>query len=254
MTTVVDEYQEQTEALAATTATAVLALYATLQTGGLAPAVVVPAMAAVIAVANATATTLADLAVSAQIESATAQPQPPIGIAPRDDTERLTKAVRTILDDLPEPNEPAEQDEDDAAENEEPADEEPVDEDGDGDEDAEEPDDVAEPDEDEPDQQAEQPAEEDSHKETDEDEIARMRLERLARSEPLGTGQAVTVEIINRLPVVTGWTRKLDDDPCERCQRWAEQGRVFPKGHHFKTHFGCNCAAEIVTIERNAAS
>ncbi|MCV7300659.1 hypothetical protein H7J93_13570 [Mycobacterium barrassiae] len=80
---------------------------------------------------------------------------------------------------------------------------------------------------------------------------APSRLERLARSEVLDTGQQVVQDTISRSPVVTGWTRKLDADPCERCQRWAEDGRVFPKDHHFKRHFGCNCQMNIVTREGN---
>ena len=206
---VVDEYQARTEALAASTVAGVLALYTALRAGELAPASVVPAMAAVIATANAAATTLADVAVSAQIEMATASPQPPTGIAPRDDTARLESAVETILDDLAERT-PVEAP---AAEPNDPAD--------DTDAAADEPD----------------PAEKAEH-----------RLERLARSEPLDTAQAITIEIVDRLPVVTGWRRKLDADPCQRCVRWAEDGRVFPTGHHFKRHYGCNCAAEITTI------
>ncbi|WP_422747915.1 hypothetical protein ACN27E_07565 [Mycobacterium sp. WMMD1722] len=182
---VVDDYQHETEALAASTVAAVLALYAALQAGALPPAVVVTAVAAVIATANAAATTLADVAVSAQIEAATGAPAPPTGIAPSDDTERLARAVATVFDDADEPAEPA-----------------------------------------------------------------GMRLERLARSEPLEKGHAVTAEIVNRSAAVEGWTRRLDADPCERCVRWAEDGRVFPKGHHFKRHYGCNCQAEIVTTER----
>lgn len=73
------------------------------------------------------------------------------------------------------------------------------------------------------------------------------RLERLARSEVLETGQATVAEVIARTPAITGWRRRLDGDPCARCVRWAEDGRVFPKGHHFKRHYGCNCQAEIVT-------
>jgi hypothetical protein len=237
--TVVEDYQEQTEALAASTVAAVLALYAAVQAGGVAPAALAPAIAAVVATANATATTLADLAVSAQIERATGVPTPPTGITPRDDTERLNKALETILDDLPEPDdEPDPPDEDDLA-----------------DDDVAEPDDLPEPDDepdppDEDDEPDEPEPDEEIHADEDEPdpvETAATRLERLARSEPLDTAQAVTVEIINRLPVVTGWMRKLDADPCARCQRWAENGRVFPQGHHFKRHYGCNCAAEIVT-------
>lgn len=237
---VVTDYQEQTEALAVSTVAAVLALYVAMQAGELAPAVLVPAIAAVVATANATATTLADLAVSAQIEVATAHPQPPTGIPPRDDTERLTKAVETILVDLSEPDEIDEIDEDAeelaADEDDEPDELDELDED-DLTEPADDADDVAEPDEDDvPDEDA-----------------ARMRLERLARSEPLETGQAVTVEIIDRLPVAEGWTRVLDADPCARCRRWAEDGRVFLKGHHFKRHYGCNCQMQIVTTEGTAS-
>lgn len=203
--TVVEDYQEQAEALAASTAAQMLGLYAALQAGGLAPSTAVETMAAVVNAANAAATTLADVFASAQIEAAAGVPSPPTGIAPRDDSERLVKAVSTILDDLPEaaPAEAAGPDGD-----------------------ADEPD----------------PAEK-----------AANRLERLARSEPLDTGQAVTVEIVNRLPLVRGWTRKLDADPCERCVRWAEDGRVFPTDHHFKRHYGCNCQMQIVTREGKAS-
>ncbi|WP_084021653.1 hypothetical protein [Mycobacterium avium] len=220
--TVVEDYQEQAEALAASTAAQMLALYAALQAGGIAPSTAVEAMAAVVNAANAAATTLADVFVSAQVEAAAGVPSPPTGIAPRDDLERLAKAVETILDDLgavPRPRQ------------------------------AETPSDL---------QRATAPSLRDTGQrvgavarpdEPDPAETAAMRLERLARSEPLETGQSVSVEVINRLPRAVGWTRKLDADPCERCQRWAENGRVFPAGHHFKRHYGCNCAAEIVTRE-----
>lgn len=199
---VVEDYQAQTEALAAATAAQMLALYAALQAGGMGSGDATAAMAAVVNVANAAATTLADLFVTAQIEVAAGQPAPPTGIAPADDSERLAKAVATILDEL----------DDDTAD-------EPAEDTDDG---------------------------EDSTDATDPVETAAMRLERLARAEPLDTGQSVTVEIINRLPRVEGWTRVLDADPCERCQRWAEDGRVFPKDAHFKRHLNCNCQQEIV--------
>lgn len=199
----VQHYQELTDDLAGTTAAGVLTVYAAMQAGTVGPNAAAAAMASVIATANAAATTLADLFVSAQIETATGVPQPPTGIAPRDDSERLTKAVLTVLDDL----------DDDESRTEVP-----------------EPAPAAEPDD-----------------SPDPSEVAANRLERLARSEPLETGQAITVEIINRLPQVTGWRRVLDADPCERCVKWAEGGRTFPTGHHFKRHFGCNCQQEIVT-------
>ncbi|MFS0898930.1 hypothetical protein [Mycolicibacterium litorale] len=220
--TVVEDYQAQTEALAAATAAQMLALYAALQAGGLSPPAATEAMAAVVNVANAAATTLADLFVSAQIEVASGAPAPPTGIAPTDDGPRLTKAVATILDDL--------DDEDEEPDDEEPDDEEPDDEEpADGDDD-------------------EEPAadEEPAEKTDDPVDTAATRLERLARAEPLDTGQDIVVEIINRLPQVEGWTRVLDADPCERCQRWAEDGRVFPKDAHFKRHLNCNCQQQIV--------
>lgn len=234
--TVVEDYQGQTEALAGGTAASVLGIYTAMQAGGVAPAVAVPAIAAVIATANAAATTLADLGVAAQIEAATGIPQPPNGIAPRDDTERLTKAVETIIGEpAPEPENPPEpvpevrpepaaevQPEPVAVVHPEPA-----------------PEPVAEV-------HPEPAPEPENQPEPGPDETAN-RLERLARSEPLDTGQAITVEIINRIPVVKGWTRKLDADPCARCVRWAEDGRVFHPKAHFKRHFGCNCQQEVVT-------
>lgn len=225
--TVVEDYQANTEALAASTVASVLAVYAAMQSDGVAPAVAVPAMAAVIATANAAATTLADVFASAQIEAATGRPQPPTGIAPRDDTERLTKAVETILEDVPEAPAPAAE-----------PDVSPV------------PNPVAVPEEPDVVELVAAPEEPDA---VEPDEAAH-RLERLARSEPLDTGLAITVEIFNRVPVVEGWTRKLDADPCERCIRWAEDGRVFPKGHHFKRHLQCNCQPEIVTSTEGKAS
>lgn len=277
--TVVEDYQEQTEALAAATAANVLTLYAALRAGGLAPATVVPAMGAAINMANAAATTLADVAVTAQIEVESGVPTPPTGIAPRDQTERLVKAVETILDDadeLDDDDQADHLDEDHGDESDEDHGDEPDDADEDhGDEDraeeldedhAEEPDDdqahaeeprdeghADEPREDhEPDQGH---AHEDHADQSDDaaEDAARMRLERLARSEPLETGQAVTVEIVNRLPQVEGWTRVLDADPCARCVRWAEDGRVFPTGHHFKRHYGCSCQMQIVTKEGTAS-
>lgn len=178
--------QERSDALAASTAAQMSVLYAALLAGGLTPAEATAAMAAAVNAANAAATTLADVFVSAQVEMAAGVPSPPTGVAPRDEFARLSQAVSTVLDD---------QDADTAG----------------------------------------------------------MRLERLARSEPLDTGQAAAEEIVTRLPAVTGWTRVLDADPCERCRRWAEGGRVFPKDHHFKRHHGCKCQMQIVTREGKPA-
>ena len=77
-------------------------------------------------------------------------------------------------------------------------------------------------------------------------ETAAMRLERLARSEPLEAGHVAVEVVIERIPRPIGWVRVLDDDPCERCVRWAEDGRVFDKDAHFKRHLNCNCQQRIV--------
>lgn len=227
----VQRYQEITDGLAAETAAAVLMVYGSWKTAQVGPNALVAAIASVIATANAAATTLADLFVTAQIERRTGRPQPPTGIAPRDDTPRLRKAVQSILDDDPDIRPDGDPDiEPVPVVNPEPepvAEVQPVP--------APEPEAALEP-EHRPEPVAE----------PEPDETAN-RLERLARSEPLDTGQAITVEIINRIPVVKGWTRKLDADPCQRCVRWAEDGRVFHPKAHFKRHFGCNCQQEIVT-------
>lgn len=196
---VVEDYQDQTEALAASTAASVLELYSAMLAGGMTPTAASEAMAAVVNVANAAATTLADLFVTAQIEVAVGQPAPPTGIAPTDEGPRLVKAVETILDDLDDEVE----DTDDPTEGTESAETHPV-------------------------------------------ETAAIRLERLARAEPLESGHVAVEVVIERLPQAEGWTRVLDADPCERCQRWAEDGRVFPKDHHFKRHLNCNCQQQIV--------
>lgn len=242
---VVDEYQSQTEALATSTVAAVLGLYATLQAGELAPATVTPAIAAVIATANAAATTLADLSVAAQIEVAAGVPTPPTGIAPRDDTDRLTVAVETIMssssisatssttsvDEPDEIDEPQPDDEPDDDEIDEP-----------------EPDEI-----DEPTPVDAQPDTVDEPAEKPQRDSLAVRLERLARSEPLAAAQAVSAEIVAAAPSVEGWRRVLDADPCGRCVRWAEDGRVFPADHHFKSHYGCNCQLEVVVIEGKTA-
>lgn len=191
--TVVDQYQQRAEELAASTAASVLAVYAAMQAGGLPAPEAVAVIATTVNMANAAAWSLADVFTVAQVEAITARPQPPTGAAPREEVERLTTAVTTILDDLPAPPE------------------------------------------------AEQPS-----AEPDPSEVAAHRLERLARSEPLEAGHVAVEVVIDRLPQPVGWVRVLDDDPCERCQRWAEDGRTFPKDAHFKRHLNCNCQQRIV--------
>lgn len=185
--TAVDQYQVQTEALAANTQTKVLAIWAALQAGRLTQDAAEELIAAVINRANATATTLADVFLSLQIEQASGRPTPATGLAPADDQDRLVKAANTILS-------------------------------------------APEPAEGEPDQPS-------------------MRLERLARSEPLETAQNATTTAMQSQPLVEGWTRQMDADPCQLCRWWWRDGRIWPKEHPFQTHKGCNCQPKVVLAE-----
>lgn len=78
---------------------------------------------------------------------------------------------------------------------------------------------------------------------------AGMRLERLARSEPLESGQKASVAAMTEQPLVEGWTRQMDADPCQLCQWWSRGGRVWPKDHPFQSHKGCNCQPKVVFAE-----
>lgn len=195
--TAVEDYQAQTEALAASTVAQAGAVVAAWQAGQLSTPEAGQLVAAVVVAANATAATLADSYVSASIEQAAGVPVPAAGLPPRDDTDRLTEAVLTILDDPKEP-EP-----DDEPEAEESDDEEPVD-------------------------------------------TVTMRIERLARSEPLEAAQNHAVDVMAAQPRVIGWRRVLDADPCELCQWLAANGRVFRTTTTFKQHPNCNCQPEPV--------
>ena len=229
-------YQELTDDLSHESAAGVLKVYAAMQAGALGPTAATAAMAAVINTANAAAVSLAAVFVAATIEGDLRKPTPPstVAVAPVDDTERLTAAVATILDPAepapvvrrvrPDPELVEATEADVEAIRAEIA--------------AEGVDDVAAI-------RAEIAADGDAAMQAAiEEEL--NRLERLARSEPLRTGQETIIRIVNRLPVVTGWVRKLDANPCSRCRRWAEDGRVFSSGTPFKRHFGCNCQPEIV--------
>lgn len=185
--TAVDQYQVQTEAVAANTQTKVLAIWAALQAGKLTAAAAEELIAAVINRANAAATTLADVFLSLQIEQASGRPTPATGLAPADNQERLVKAANTILS-------------------------------------------APEPAEGEPDQPS-------------------MRLERLARSEPLAAAQTATTTAMQSQPLVEGWTRQMDADPCQLCRWWWRDGRIWPKEHPFQTHKGCNCQPKVVLAE-----
>lgn len=177
----VDGYQAQTEALAARTAVQVAAINAALRAGDIAAPDAELLIGSVVNTANQLATILADQYVSVSIETATGTATPTTGVARVDDTERITEAVRTVLD---------------AEEEQQP-----------------------------------------------------MRLERLARAEPLEAGQRAITDVMESQPGVEGWTRHMDADPCQLCRWWWREGRVWPKEHPFQSHKGCNCQPKIVVAE-----
>lgn len=94
-----EEYQAQTAALAAGTGAQVAAIFAAVQSGAIVTAGAAALIAAVINMANASATTLADAYVSTQVEILSGVPTPAIGVPPVDDADRLHAAAQTILDD-----------------------------------------------------------------------------------------------------------------------------------------------------------
>ena len=194
-------FQAQTQATAVAAQSEVASIWAAVIAGQISRELAAPLIAGVINRANAVAVTLGDMFLSLQIEAATGVPTPVTGIAPRDDSPRLLKAVSTILDDIGE-DEPPDDGED-------------------------EPDGGEEPDDDE----------------------ALTRFDRLARSEPLETAQQAVHDAMQSQPLVEGWTRQMDDDPCQLCQWWSREGRVWPKAHPFQRHVWCNCQAKIVLAE-----
>jgi hypothetical protein len=185
--TSVENYQRSTETLAASAQFQAVAVYAAYQAGRLSRDQAVPLIVAVVNQSNAAAVSLADAALSVQIEHATGVPAPVTGISPADDTERLEKAVHTILEEeQPDPELP---------------------------------------------------------------DNTEMRIERLARSEPLEASQNATIHAMHHQPLVEGWTRQMDADPCQLCRWWWREGRIWPKEHPFQSHKGCNCQPKIVLAE-----
>ena len=267
----VEDFQAQTEALADETGSTVLAIYAAYLAGQILLPEAEAAIATVVNQANAAATALADAFIAAQIEAGTGTPAPSIGIAPVDDYERLTEAAHTILTappktaftnaevrnlikdagltpkdfDVPaitrQVNAVVDQRAAEAAEGEqnpiagvdfyETVAENAKDAEASGllwdDLDAGRYDDQP------PVWQAEP-------------EAADMRLERMARAEPLATAQRAASEAMTAQPLVEGWVRAMDADPCQLCVWWSREGRVWPRNHPFQTHQGCNCSPRIV--------
>jgi hypothetical protein len=91
-------------------------------------------------------------------------------------------------------------------------------------------------------------------------------IARLGRAEPLNTAARTYSNTLSTSPLVEGWTRHMDADPCQLCRWWWREGRVWPKKHPFQTHTGCACVPRPVwrasiqstgytrQLERNQAS
>ncbi|WP_301149580.1 hypothetical protein [Mycobacterium simiae] len=230
--TSVEKFQASTDALAAATQAQALAVYTAYQAGRLTRDQTVSLIAAVVNQFNAAAASLADVGLSAQIEQAAGIPTPPTGIVPADSTARLEKAVNTILseDQPPAENVDLTRQSDNLA-GQPHSEEQAV----------------------EVDRSEQSPGPESEPRAVEPPEISpphsQMRIDRLARSEPLEAAQQATIEAMQQQPLVEGWTRQMDADPCQLCRWWWREGRIWPKDHPFQSHKGCNCTPRVVLAE-----
>lgn len=69
----------------------------------------------------------------------------------------------------------------------------------------------------------------------------RSRLGRLARSEPLSTGQTAVQKNLEREQV--GWIRAVGPDPCPLCEEW-DDGEVRPASVRMAHHPNCSCVQQ----------
>lgn len=74
-----------------------------------------------------------------------------------------------------------------------------------------------------------------------------MRLGRLALSEAIEFARGTTGTYMRESEQVGGWVRELDSDPCQLCQWWSRDGRVWPVEHDMPVHKGCACAQQWVS-------
>lgn len=96
-------YQEELEAVASETAAQVLAALAAYQAGTMTLDAFVSVVVAFVQAGNLAGATVADLSLAAVLTTSTGTAVAPLGVGPGDhalDEHRLTKATRTILDDL----------------------------------------------------------------------------------------------------------------------------------------------------------
>ncbi|VEG40295.1 Uncharacterised protein [Mycolicibacterium flavescens] len=74
-------------------------------------------------------------------------------------------------------------------------------------------------------------------------------VSRLARSEPLESATKAFGEAMHQQPLVKGWVRQLDADPCQLCRWWWREGRVWPAAHPMPRHKGCECVQRPVLAQ-----
>lgn len=224
----VDQYQAATEQLASQTEQAALALYAQYRAGQLDQTDAALLLAALINRANATATSLADVWLAIQIEYLTGEPVPTVGVLPVDGSERLVKAANTILSgqtagQTAAGGKPAATQHDSGTSQKFSE---------------------ASPDV-KPDVKPAETAT-DTGAEPASADPRETQVARLARCEPLEAAQQASHDAMQRQPLVEGWIRHMDADPCQLCVWWWREGRVWPKAHPMPTHKGCNCQPEVV--------
>jgi hypothetical protein len=230
--TAVEQFQAATENLASTTERSALTLYGQYQAGQLDDADFALLLVGLINRANAEAVSLADVWLAVQIEEQLGQPVPTVGVLPKDGSERLVKAVNKVLSDQFRGGAKAIEDFTDArkiAGQDHFSDATKVAGNLDG---------IG--------KIAGQDQPTDARKATNAPD---MRVERLARAEVFEAAQQATHDAMQQQPLVEGWVRHMDADPCEQCVWWWREGRIWPKAHRMPTHKGCNCQPRVVLAE-----
>jgi hypothetical protein len=286
---VLAEFQTATVELAQSTVTRVLTIYSQMVSGALSQDDAALAIAGVINRSNASATTLADLYVATQVETVSGMPALAAGTRPIDQSERLLKAVATVLSEPPKTKmtrddvrealsniglDPADWDIAAATKITNSSIAESVHElKGIEHEEGLTPQDrIAAHDEhgrlmgvdflERIVEQSNSPKVEEVWAKLqagDYDHLpavweyapdnADMRLDRLAKAEPLEAAQQATVGAMQGQHLVEGWVRHMDADPCQLCVWWWREGRIWPKEHPFQSHKGCNCQPKVVLAE-----
>lgn len=81
-----------------------------------------------------------------------------------------------------------------------------------------------------------------------------MQLERLATDEPINAATTAFSDGIREHPLIHGWVREMDSDPCELCVWWWREGRVWHPDHPMPRHTGCACRPRPTTTRSNYQS